>query len=50
MEGIIVLIYDMEWNELCAADFGVHTTRTRFFGVFRCDGKPIAWPIGRFAR
>lgn len=36
--------YDMEWNELCAADFGVHTTRTRFFGVFRCDGKPIVWP------
>lgn len=36
--------YEMEWNELCAADFGVHTTRTRFFGVFRCDGKPIVWP------
>lgn len=36
--------YDMEWNELCAADFGVHTTRTRFFGVFRCDGRPIVWP------
>lgn len=36
--------YDMEWNELCAADFGVHTTRTRFFGIFRCDGKPIVWP------
>lgn len=33
--------YDMEWNELCAADFGVHTTRTRFFGIFRCDGKPM---------
>lgn len=36
--------YDMEWNELCAADYGVHTTRTRFFGIFRCDGKPIVWP------
>lgn len=36
--------YDMEWNELCAADFGVHTTRTRFFGIFRCDGNPIVWP------
>lgn len=36
--------YAMEWNELCAADFGVHTTRTRFFGIFRCDGKPIVWP------
>lgn len=36
--------YKMEWKELCAADYGVHTTRTRFFGVFRCDGKPIVWP------
>ena len=36
--------YTMEWRELCAADYGVHTTRTRFFGVFRCDGKPIVWP------
>lgn len=36
--------YDMEWNEMCAADYGVHTTRTRFFGIFRCDGKPIVWP------
>lgn len=36
--------YDMEWNELCAADYGVHTTRTRFFGIFRCDGKAIVWP------
>lgn len=36
--------YTMEWRELCAADYGVHTTRTRFFGVFRCDDKPIVWP------
>jgi len=36
--------YKMDWKELCAADYGVHTTRTRFFGVFRCDGKPIMWP------
>ena len=36
--------YKMEWRELCAADYGVYTTRTRFFGVFRCDGKPIVWP------
>lgn len=36
--------YEMDWKELCAADYGVHTTRTRFFGVFRCDGKPIVWP------
>lgn len=36
--------YKMDWKELCAADYGVHTTRTRFFGIFRCDGKPIVWP------
>lgn len=36
--------YEMDWNELCSADYGVHTTRTRFFGIFRCDGKPIVWP------
>lgn len=36
--------YDMDWRELCAADYGVHTTRTRFFGIFRCDHKPIVWP------
>lgn len=36
--------YSMEWKELCAADYGVHTTRTRFFGIFRCDGNPIIWP------
>lgn len=36
--------YEMEWKELCAADYGVHTTRTRFFGVFRCDGRTIVWP------
>lgn len=36
--------YEMDWKELCAADYGVHTTRTRFFGVFRCDGRPIVWP------
>lgn len=42
--------YEMDWKELCAADYGVHTTRTRFFGVFRCDGKPIVWPKQTHAR
>lgn len=36
--------YDMDWRELCAADYGVPTIRERFFGVFRCDGRPICWP------
>jgi DNA (cytosine-5)-methyltransferase 1 len=34
----------VQWRELCAADFGVPTTRTRLFVVARCDDKPIAWP------
>lgn len=42
--------YEMDWKELCAADFGVHTTRTRFFGIFRCDGRPIVWPKQTHAR
>lgn len=36
--------YEMDWRELCAADFGVPTIRERFFGVFRCDGEAIRWP------
>lgn len=36
--------YQMDWKELNAADYGVHTARKRFFGVFRCDGRPIQWP------
>lgn len=36
--------YDMDWKELCAADYGVPTIRERFFGVFRCDSQPIRWP------
>jgi DNA (cytosine-5)-methyltransferase 1 len=36
--------YDMDWREMCAADFGVPTIRERFFGAFRCDGQPIRWP------
>lgn len=36
--------YEVEWNELVAADFGAPTTRKRFFLVARCDGKPIVWP------
>lgn len=42
--------YEMDWKEMCAADYGVHTTRTRFFGIFRCDGKPIVWPKQTHAR
>jgi DNA (cytosine-5)-methyltransferase 1 len=36
--------YQVEWRELCAADFGTPTIRTRLFVVARCDGEPIRWP------
>ena len=31
-------------QDLCCADFGVPTTRRRWFAVARRDGRPIAWP------
>lgn len=36
--------YAVEYRELVAADYGVPTSRKRFYLVARCDGKPIAWP------
>lgn len=36
--------YVVEWRVLCAADYGVPTTRARLFMVARCDGAPIVWP------
>lgn len=36
--------YKIEWRSLCAADYGVPTTRRRLFLVARCDGLPIVWP------
>lgn len=36
--------YDVEFNELVAADYGAPTKRKRFFMIARCDGKPIKWP------
>lgn len=36
--------YEVEFNELIAADYGAPTKRKRFFMVARCDGKPIVWP------
>jgi DNA (cytosine-5)-methyltransferase 1 len=36
--------YVVEWKVLCAADYGVPTTRTRLFMIARGDGKPIVWP------
>ena len=36
--------YEIDQRELVAADFGVPTTRKRFYLIARCDGKPIVWP------
>lgn len=36
--------YEVDFRELTACDYGAPTTRTRFFLIARCDGKPIVWP------
>lgn len=36
--------YEIEFQELVAADYGAPTMRKRFFLIARCDGHPIAWP------
>lgn len=36
--------YRVEWRELCAADFGAPTIRTRLVVVAHRDGAAIAWP------
>lgn len=35
--------YKVEYKELMSCDYGAPTTRTRFYMVARCDGKPIVW-------
>ena len=42
--------YRVQWRELCAADFGAPTIRTRLFVVARCDDAPIVWPAPTHAR
>lgn len=36
--------YKVQWRELCAADYGAPTIRTRLVVQARCDGRPIVWP------
>jgi len=31
-------------RDLCCADYGVPTTRRRFFAIARRDGYPVTWP------
>ena len=37
--------YVFDCRELVAADYGAPTTRKRWYAIFRCDGKPIVWPV-----
>ena len=36
--------YEVEYRILKSCDYGAPTTRTRFYMVARCDGKPIVFP------
>ncbi len=36
--------YRVQWREMCAADYGAPTIRTRLFVVARRDDAAIAWP------
>lgn len=36
--------YRVQWRELCAADYGAPTIRTRLFVIARRDDAPIVWP------
>lgn len=36
--------YDAEYRILRSCDYGAPTTRTRFYMVARCDGKPVVFP------
>lgn len=42
--------YKVEWRELCAADFGAPTIRTRLVIVASRDGEPIVWSHATHAR
>lgn len=44
IKQLTALGYDVQFNELVAADYGAPTMRKRFFMIARCDGKPIVWP------
>ena len=41
---LVRLGYAVEHKELCAADYGAPTSRTRLFVIARNDGQAIVWP------
>lgn len=36
--------YEVQYRTLKSCDYGAPTTRTRFYMIARCDGRPIVWP------
>jgi len=42
--------YKVEWRERIAANTGAPTIRKRLYLVARCDGRPIVWPEGQYAK
>lgn len=36
--------YDIQFRTLRSCDYGVPTTRQRFYMIARCDGRKIVWP------
>ena len=36
--------YGVQYRTLKSCDYGAPTTRTRFYMIARCDGRPIVWP------
>lgn len=44
INAMVHIGYEFEGKELVAADYGAPTTRNRWYGIFRRDGKQIVWP------
>ncbi len=50
VESICDIGYEYEKTLLNAADFGAHTNRTRYFGIFAKPGLPIIFPTPTHAK
>jgi len=42
--------YQVDWRERIAANSGTPTIRKRLYIIARCDGRPIVWPQGEYAK
>jgi len=50
VESIKELGYEHDWRKLDSADFGAHTSRKRYFGIFAKTGLPIVFPQATHAK